>query len=386
MKPALRRATAALLGATVLAGSFATTVAAADPSTTTMTIDLQGHAAQEHHAFTLTATVSPTPAGWDTDATIAFEDADGSAVGCAAAPVDAVNNQTSCTINSAAPGTYHFKAVYSGNTVLAGSESDPATGGITVDPDSVEAHAVGVSAGSIYPVKDSYRDTVTLSGNRDESIAVTISVYNSSNKRVRLATKSSATGSYSYVVERTRQQGSRAPGRQVPRRPEARRHVRNDEVVHGLRQPVDEEARHRDQDDHQERIGGRRCGGKVTKSGTSVRLKGGSSAALAGWQFKIPSAVIYKSLSFRVNASARLSAPASIIAMQNFNLCGTWNTGCFDRFKGIGNSSGSAKWYSTSGSPSAHRNGLTVRGLVGVASGTVYVHKAEIKVTYQVLK
>ncbi len=40
MKPALRRATAALLGATVLAGSFATTVAAADPSTTTMTIDL----------------------------------------------------------------------------------------------------------------------------------------------------------------------------------------------------------------------------------------------------------------------------------------------------------------------------------------------------------
>ena len=80
-------------------------------------------------------------------------------------------------------------------------------------------------------------------------------------------------------------------------------------------------------------------GGKVAKSGTSVRLKGGSSAALAGWQFKIPSAVIYKSLSFRVNASARLSAPASIIAMQNFNLCGTWNTGCFDRFKGIGNSS-----------------------------------------------
>ena len=114
-------------------------------------------------------------------------------------PRRCVNNQTSCTINLPAAGTYHFKAVYSGNTVLAGSESDPATGGITVDPDSVEAHAVGVSAGSIYPVKDGYRDTVTLSGNRDESIAVTISIYNSSNKRVRLATKSSATGSYSYV-------------------------------------------------------------------------------------------------------------------------------------------------------------------------------------------
>ena len=125
MKPALRRATAALLGATVLAGSFATTVAAADPSTTTMTIDLLGHAAQEHHAFTLTATVSPTPAGWDTGTTIAFVDADGSAVGGAAAPVDAVNNQTSCTINSAAPGTYHFKAVYSGNTSSPARRATP---------------------------------------------------------------------------------------------------------------------------------------------------------------------------------------------------------------------------------------------------------------------
>src|SRR6185295_10550687 len=93
MQPTLRRASAALLGATVLAGSFATTVAAADPSTTTMTIDTLGHAPQENHAFKLTATVSPTPAGWDTDATIAFVDADGSAVGCAAAPVDAVNDQ-----------------------------------------------------------------------------------------------------------------------------------------------------------------------------------------------------------------------------------------------------------------------------------------------------
>ena len=185
-----------------------------------------------HHPFTLTATVAPTPAGWDTDATIAFVDADGSDVGCAAAPVDAVNNQTSCTINLPPAGSYHFKAVYSGNTVLAGSESDPATGGITVDPDSVEAHAVGVSAGSIYPVKDDYRDTVTLSGDRDELIAVTISIYNSDNKRVRLATKSSATGGYSVRLERTRQQGCRAPGRQVPHRPEARRRVRDHEVVH----------------------------------------------------------------------------------------------------------------------------------------------------------
>lgn len=385
MKPALRRATAALLGATVLAGSFATTVAAADPSTTTMTIDLQGHAAQVHHPFTLTATVAPTPAGWDTDATIAFVDADGSGVGCAAAPVDA-GNQTSCTITLPPAGTYHFKAVYSGNTVLTGSESDPATGGITVDPDSVEAHAVGVSAGSIYPVKDGYRDTVTLSGNRDEAIAVTISIYNSNNKRVRLAAKSSSAGAYSYVWNGRDSKGAVLPAGKYK---VVQKLVDTFATTKSFTAYVNLSTKKLVTVTKTITKNGSALaafGGNVSKSGTSVRLKGGSSAALAGWQFKIPSAVVYKSLSFRVNASARLSAPTSIIAMQNFNLCGTWNTGCFDRFKGIGNSSGSAKWYSTSGSPSAHRKGLTVRGLVGVVSGTVYVHKAEIKVTYQVLK
>ena len=387
MQPTLKRATAALLGATVLAGSLATTVAAVGPeaSTTTMTIDLQGHAAQDNHPFTLTATVSPTPAGWDTGSTIAFVDADGSDVGCAAAPVDA-GNQSSCTIADPAPGTYHFKAAFVGNDVLAGSESDPATGGITVDPDSVEAHAVGVSAGSIYPVKDGYRDTVTLSGHRDKSIAVTISIYNSNNKRVRIATKSSATGSYSYVWNGRNSKGDVLPAgkyRIVQKLSDTAGTTKSFTAYVNLSAKKLVTVTKTITKNGSALAA---AGGKVSKSGTSVRLKGGSSAALAGWQFKIPSAVIYKWLSFRVNASARLSAPASIIAMQNFNLCGDWNTGCFDRFKGIGNSSGSAKWYSTSGSPSAHRKGLTVRGLVGVASGTVYVHKAEIKVTYQILK
>jgi len=125
-------------------------------------------------------------------------------------------------------------------------------------------------------------------------------------------------------------------------------------------------------------------GGNLAKSGGALRLKG--SGARAGWQFKIPSAVIYKSLSFRVNAAAHLSAPPTVIAMQNFNVCSAWDVNCFDRAKAIGSSSGARKWYSTSGSPASHRNGLVVRGLIYVSTGTVWVYKAEIKVTYQVLK
>ena len=72
--------------------------------------------------------------------------------------------------------------------------------------------------------------------------------------------------------------------------------------------------------------------------------------------------------------------------MQNFTWCSEWSTACFDSVKSIGNSSGSAKWYSTKGSPSAHRKGLTVRGVVGVATGSIYVYKVAVKVTYTVLK
>ena len=198
-------------------------------------------------------------AGWDTDATIAFVDADGSDVGCAAAPVDAVATRRPAPSIFLPPARYHFKAIYSGNTVLAGSESDPATGGITVDPDSVEAHAVGVSAGSIYPVKDGYRDTVTLSRQSPTRRSPSRSASTTaSNKRVRLATKSSATGALLVRVERTRQQGRRAPGGQVPHRPEARRHGQRRPSRSRLRQPVDEEARHRDQDHHEERVRARR--------------------------------------------------------------------------------------------------------------------------------
>ena len=236
--------------------------------------------------------------------------------GCSQQP-DVLHHQSSSA------GSYHFKAVYSGNTVLAGSESDPATGGITVDPDSVEAHAVGVSAGSIYPVKDNYRDTVTLSGNRDELIAVTISVYNSNNKRVRLATKSSATGAYSYVWNGRDSKGAVLPAgkyRIVQKLVDAFATTKSFTAYVNLSTKKLVTVTKSITKNGSALAA---FGGKVAKSGTSVRLKGGSSAALAGWQFKIPTAVVYKSLSFRVNASARLSAPASIIAMQNFNLCGT---------------------------------------------------------------
>ena len=178
-------------------------------------------------------------------------------VGCAAAAVDARQPDV-LHDQHPAPGTYHFKAVYSGNAVLAGSESDPATGGITVDR-GLRRGARGWRVGRIdlpgegrlprhgHPVRQSRRVDRRHDQHLQQQQQAGSPRHEVERDRFLLVR-----------VERTRQQGCRAPGRQVPHRPEARRHLRDHEVVHGLCQPVDEEARHRDQDDHQERIGARR--------------------------------------------------------------------------------------------------------------------------------
>ena len=308
MKPALRRAYRRAPWCRVLAGSFATTVAAADPSTTTMTIDLQGHAAQVHHPFTLTATVAPTRGLGHFDATIAFVDADGSGVGCAAALSmrGATRRPAPSLCGPPAPTTSRRSTPATRPGRLG---ERPHHGRHHRGSGLVEAHAVGVSAGSIYPVKDGYRDTVTLSGHRDESIAVTISIYNSSNKRVRLATKSSATGAYSYVWNGRDSKGAVLPAgkyRVVQKLVDTSGTTKSFTAYVNLstKKLVTVTKTITKKDPRSPR--------RVARSPSPApRPQGRQHRRLGGWQFKIPSAVIYKSLWFRVDASARLSAPAS---------------------------------------------------------------------------
>ena len=75
--------------------------------------------------------------------------------------------------------------------------------------------------------------------------------------------------------------------------------------------------------------------------------------------------------------------------MQNFVSCpyvagSNWNTDCFDRWHTIGGTG--TKWYSTTGSLTYNRSGTRVRGLVSDGHGTIYVYKAQVVITYGVLK
>ena len=245
-----------------------------------------------------------------------------------------------------------------------------------------------MSAGSIYPVKDGYRDTVTLSGNRDESIAVTISIYNSNNKRVRLATKSSATGAYSYVWNGRDSKGAVLPAGKY-------------RVVQRL---VDEFGTAKSFTSSvnlspkklvtQSKVVTKNGSAHQPPSSATLRRPARHAAGQGGvrwrrWRRLAVQDPVRRDLQVDLvphqRGRALLGAAVRDRHPELQHLHGSWSTSCFDRWKGIGNSSGARKWYTTSGSPSSHRKGNVV-GIVYVPQGTVFVYKAEVKVTYQILK
>jgi hypothetical protein len=383
MKPIIRRLVA-MGGAAALVATFATGAAAVDPepSSTNLTWVASGPL-QAHHPITLQASVTTAVDGWATDATMDFDATEPGAFECHGVAVDA-GNATLCTIENPAAGTYHYTATYSGNATVATSTSTELE--LVVGPDTLDATGVGVNYGTFYPIRDTYRDTLRVRGTRQESIAVTIRIYNANNKRVALVTKALASGAYAY--EWNGKSGTtllpagkyRIVQTLVDAAGTTKAFTSYANLSH---KKLVTKTKTITKDGVSVAAG---TIGHVYRAGRAAHIKAGSTGAVAGWQFKIPAAVSYTSIQFRANVGARLAAPPSLIAMQNFSWCTDWNTGCFDRVKTIGNASGAAKWYATSGSPTTHRKGLVVRGLVGVGTGSIYDYKVAVKVTYKVLQ
>ena len=108
-----------------------------------------------------------------------------------------------------------------------------------------------------------------------------------------------------------------------------------------------------------------------------------------GYQFSLPSATVYKSISFQAYVKGFLSIPTNYIGIQNFKTCAPsygWHEECFERWEAGGSGSGVPEWHWTSGSTTTNRTGRTARGMVSVYSGTAYVYKVRMKVVVGVLK
>jgi hypothetical protein len=128
----------------------------------------------------------------------------------------------------------------------------------------------------------------------------------------------------------------------------------------------------------------------VSTSAGYAKLAGATSEADVGWEFIIPAAASYSSVTFQVYAKGSFGVPPSSILMQNFVACprvaGDWYYTCFDRFTSIGSGGNSLTWYSTASSFADNRAGRYVRGMIDVPYGTVYVYKARAKVVYKLLE
>ena len=296
------------------------------------------------------------------------------------------------TLPGRAVGTYSFGVTYDGDANYFAATGQEFV--VIVVPDVVEAASIGLQYPTFYPYRDGYRDTVAVKGVRSEPIAVTAAIYNSDGRRVKVLSSTQAVGPYSMAWN-----GRNSAGKVLS--------AGTYKVVQTLR----DAAGTTKQVTGYVRLSGKRLviyTKTLSKLGSAISARGhgttGSVAvspsagyvkltprkdyAVAGWEFAIPSATVYKSIKFRAYAKAVWSTSGSWIALQNFTSCARssrWDVRCFDHEAGIGNQ-GTLSWYTTKGSISANRSGRYVRGLALVQFATGYVYKVQVVVTYGVLK
>ena len=292
-------------------------------------------------------------------------------------------------------GVHQFTVTYLGDPTRAPATS-PAYE-LTVVADIVEASGVGPQYTTFYPVRDTYRDTVALKGNRAEPISVGIRVLSPTGALVRRYVVARGTGAYSVVWNGRNSAGTiLAAGtyKVVQTLTDAfgtKKAVTSNVTL--SRKKLVQYTKYVTKYGSALTARGSASGGSVTVSSTGgyAKLAAGSGWAIGGWEFYIPAATVYNSVSVQVYSKARLSAPPTYIGIQNFASCprvgGTWFDTCFTRWASVGNAANSLAWYGTSGTASsAYRSGRYVRGIVVVEYGTVYVYKARARIVYQVLE
>jgi len=340
----------------------------------------------------LTANVS-APAGYETGATIDFTPISGGGEPCDDVAVDTAG--TTCTLNGLVPGTYVYEATYSGNGTTLGSTSQQVSFDVTDLPDTtLDASGVGTDVTTFYPVKDGYRDTLKVKGVRNEPTTVLIRIYKPTGTRILSTTLAMAAGAYTYSWSGRDSHGDvRAAGKykvvQTLRDGAGNALVVTKYVTLSHKKLVTKTK-------------------YVTKKGLSItaasvgnifvskslgyaKLKGTSSnPARAGYAFTIPSAIVYKSISFQIYGTGPTTSPLSKIGLQNWSWpgcedpSGDWAYWCFDHMKSW--SGKSSAWHATSGSVTTNRRGTKGRGMIESSHGTVVVKKVRVKVVYRVLE
>jgi hypothetical protein len=333
-----------------------------------------------------------TLGSWFSTSLCVFHGIPGALVPVAGSDDDPAAGTTSRVVFPAVAGTTYY--------LMAGANAGAAGGrlafSLTVGPQDkvVSATGLGVNYATFYPYRDGYRDTVTIRGNLAEWATVSISIYSPTGTRVRLYSLGSRRGAYSQAWDGRNASGTAlaaAKYRVVQRLKDVLGNTLTSTSYTTLsKKRLYTLSTSFTRYGSQFAYYGDPGTGYVSPSRSSyyrgVRLSSGSSWAAVGYSFALPSAVTYKSVSFKVLGRSPNGRKAWI-AIWNPSLGSYLDVNAYDVARRAG--PGYA-WYGTSTSLATHQKSGRARAILLVAyeAGTVVFDAAKVRlsITYTVLK
>ncbi len=302
------------------------------------------------------------------------------------------NSQTTIDTSALSLGTHTVRVEHGASTDFQASS---ASASIEVVANGVDASGFTIDHTTFYPVKDGYRDTVTLTGQRSEPIAVSLKVYDSKNHLIRTLSVASGSGPYSLSWTGRTSAGVLQPAgtyKLVQRLTDlggATLSVTKSVTLSHRKLVTKTTYVTKDGDALGKRLTS--GSGRITTSSSGyvkLSVPGGTTGHAAGaWTFTLPSAVRYTSIWFQVDAKAPLVAGPNGFGLHDFTFCPHFTTdldlSCYSPWTEVG--TGSRAWQTVRGSATTDVTGRTARGAVSMNYATAYVYHVRIKVTYQVL-
>lgn len=235
---------------------------------------------------------------------------------------------------------------------------------------TVDATGLPPSPSTFYPYRDGYLDVTRIRGTRAERASVSIAIYNSAGKRVRLLAVSSGISPWSVAWN-----GRTSTGVQVAAGRYTIRQTVRDSLGATKRLPATYVT-----------VSSKRIyTHTVTLRKTLAQRSAGSpSKGWVGWSFTLPSAAVYKKLVFGVYGKSG-SVPLSVFGPHDKRYCGwtAWDVSCINP---VGTIPLSKAWGNKTGNVTYNRSGRSVKMYAVALNYTTSVTYARVIVTYGVLK
>ncbi len=239
--------------------------------------------------------------------------------------------------------------------------------GVTVLPDTgVAVTPTMPSTQTFYPYKDGYKDLIGIGAKLEEPATVSVAIYRPTGSKLPTISLGTKTTTYKYTWTGRSSSGTMYPTGK-----------------YRIVQTLKDRTGHTRSLTSYATISSKRLYTYTTYLNKTVSQAVKKTSSYGIWQFTIPSATVYKALSFQAYGKST-GTPGISIGGQDFRECALvyYDPSCVTSWRGVGYSTA---WASKTLSTSYNRSGHYVRGYV-VAAGSGVVYKVRLKVSYALLK